>query len=391
MKKLNKKVCVSTGSRGDYDLLKPIIKKLYLSKKFKVNTVITGSHLMPNYNNISLFKKDKIFINKRIKIKYSDDSNSSILKYISEGIKKFDKLFTNENYNFLLVLGDRYEIYSAVISAYFNKIPIAHLSGGEVTEGAYDEAIRHSITKFSSFHFVANKLYKKRVEQLGENTKYIYNVGSTGVENLNNFSLMEKAKIEKKLNFSFKHKNYLITFHPVTFEKDYGIKDFKIILDYFSGKKNLGIIFTLPNTDTNNYKIISLIKKFVKKNKNSAYFKFLGREDYFSTIKYINAVIGNSSSGISEVPSLKKPTINIGLRQKGRIQSKSVISIEKLNRIKFNKAIKKVESKKFIKLIKKTKNPYYKKNTTKNIIKILEKLNFNDLYIKRFVDLKDRK
>ncbi len=391
MKKLNKKVCVITGSRGDYDLLKPIIKKLYLSKKFKVNTVITGSHLMPNYNNISLFKKDKIFINKRIKIKYSDDSNSSILKYISEGIKKFDKLFTSENYNFLLVLGDRYEIYSAVISAYFNKIPIAHLSGGEVTEGAYDEAIRHSITKFSSFHFVANKLYKKRVEQLGENTKYIYNVGSTGVENLNNFSLMEKAKIEKKLNFSFKHKNYLITFHPVTFEKDYGIKDFKIILDYFSGKKNLGIIFTLPNTDTNNYKIISLIKKFVKKNKNSVYFKFLGREDYFSTIKYINAVIGNSSSGISEVPSLKKPTINIGLRQKGRIQSKSVISIEKLNRIKFNKAIKKVESKKFIKLIKKTKNPYYKKNTTKNIIKILEKLNFNDLYIKRFVDLKDRK
>ena len=203
MKKLDKKICILTGSRGDYDLLKPVIKKLYLSKKFRVNTVVTGSHLIKNYSNIPLFKKDKILINKRVKIKYRSDSNSSILKYISEGIKKFDKLFSKEKYDLLLVLGDRYEIYSAVLSAYFNKLPIAHLSGGEVTEGAYDESIRHSITKFSSFHFVANYLYKKRVEQLGENKKYIYNVGSTGVENLNNFLFIEKQKIEKKLNFLF--------------------------------------------------------------------------------------------------------------------------------------------------------------------------------------------
>ena len=160
MKKLDKKICILTGSRGDYDLLKPIIKKLYSNKKFQVNTIITGSHLINDYSNISLFRKDKISINKKINIKYADDSNSSILRYISEGIKKFDKLFKNNNYNLLLVLGDRYEIYSAVISAYFNKIPIAHLSGGEVTEGAYDEAIRHS-SKFSTLHFVANKLYKK--------------------------------------------------------------------------------------------------------------------------------------------------------------------------------------------------------------------------------------
>ena len=197
MKKLDKKICILTGSRGDYDLLKPIIKKLYSNKKFQVNTIITGSHLINDYSNISLFRKDKISINKKINIKYADDSNSSILRYISEGIKKFDKLFKNNNYNLLLVLGDRYEIYSAVISAYFNKIPIAHLSGGEVTEGAYDEAIRHSITKFSTLHFVANKLYKKRVEQLGENKKYIYNVGSTGVENLQNFPFIKKSIIEK--------------------------------------------------------------------------------------------------------------------------------------------------------------------------------------------------
>ncbi len=387
MKKLDKKICILTGSRGDYDLLKPVIKKLYLSKKFRVNTVVTGSHLIKNYSNIPLFKKDKILINKRVKIKYRSDSNSSILKYISEGIKKFDKLFSKEKYDLLLVLGDRYEIYSAVLSAYFNKLPIAHLSGGEVTEGAYDESIRHSITKFSSFHFVANYLYKKRVEQLGENKKYIYNVGSTGVENLNNFLFIEKQKIEKKLNFLFQKKNYLITFHPVTFQKDYGVKDFKIILDYFTGKKDIGIIFTLPNTDTSNYKIISLIKKFVKKNSNAIYCKFLGRDNYFSIIKNINAVIGNSSSGISEVPSLKKPTINIGLRQKGRIQSKSVVTIEKLSYMKLSKAIKKVDSKEFLKNIKTLKNPYYKKNTTKNICKLLEKIKFNDLYTKKFVDL----
>lgn len=391
MKKLDKKICILTGSRGDYDLLKPIIKKLYSNKKFQVNTIITGSHLINDYSNISLFRKDKISINKKINIKYADDSNSSILRYISEGIKKFDKLFKNNNYNLLLVLGDRYEIYSAVISAYFNKIPIAHLSGGEVTEGAYDEAIRHSITKFSTLHFVANKLYKKRVEQLGENKKYIYNVGSTGVENLQNFPFIKKSIIEKKLNFSLKQKNYLITFHPVTFEKDYGIKDFKIILNYFSGRKDIGIIFTLPNTDTNNFKIINLIKKFAKKNNNSSYFKFLGRENYFSIIKHVNAVIGNSSSGISEVPSLKKPTINIGLRQKGRIQCRSVITIENLTKNKLENAIKKTDSKKFLKDIKKLKNPYYKKNSTKNIIKILEKVDFNNLNIKKFIDLKEKK
>ena len=158
--------------------------------------------------------------------------------------------------------------------------------------------------------------------------------------------LLKKSIIEKKLNFSLKQKNYLITFHPVTFEKDYGIKDFKIILNYFSGRKDIGIIFTLPNTDTNNFKIINLIKKFVKKNNNSSYFKFLGRENYFSIIKHVNAVIGNSSSGISEVPSLK--TYNkYRFKTKGRIQCRSVITIENLTKNKLENAIKKTDSKNF--------------------------------------------
>ncbi len=388
MKKLNKKIAVITGSRGDFDLLKPIIKKLYRSRKFKVYTVVTGSHLIKAYQNKKLFKNDLIKINKKIHIKYSGDNTSSILNYFSDGIKKFNKYYTKLKPDIVLVLGDRYEIFSAVVSAYFDRIPIAHVSGGEITQGALDDGIRHSITKLSSIHFVTNKIYANRVQQLGENKKNIHVVGSTSVEDINKIKFYSKKEIKNEINYNFKRKNFLITFHPVTLEKNYGLKDFKTILKYFSNKHHIGIIFTLPNTDTKNYKIISLIKTFVQKNKNSYFFKYLGKQTYFSIIKNFDCVIGNSSSGISEVPSLKIPTINIGTRQKGRIMASSVINIKRLSIKSLDNAIKKIETVKFNKALLKSKNPYYKNNTTKNIIKILERVNFENINYKKFVDLK---
>jgi len=382
-----KNICIITGGRSDYDLLKPIIKKLQISKYFTIKVVATGSHFIKNQNTFKNIEKDGIKINFKIKLKYKNDSNSSVLNFLADGIKSFNYLFKKEKFDTILVLGDRYEIFSAVISASFYRIPIIHLSGGEVTEGAIDEPIRHSITKFSSFHFVSNILYKNRVKQLGENPKNIFNVGSTSVENIKNLNLYNKNEIEKKLKLKFSKENYLVTFHPVTFKLDYGVSDFKVLLSYLSKKANSTIIFTLPNSDTNNFKIINLIKKFVRLNKNSKYFSALGKKNYFSVIKNMDAVIGNSSSGYSEVPSFKKPTIDLGTRQKGRIAATSVINLESVNKKNLKKAFKKINSYKFKKILFKTRNPYFKKNTTDNIINILKKLDLRKTSKKEFLDI----
>ncbi len=388
MTKSNKKICIITGGRADYDLLKPLMEKLKVSKNFNLKIAATGSHFLKNQNTYKKIKKDGLKINYKIKINYKDDTNSSILNFLADGIKKFNNLFKKEKFNAILVLGDRYEIFSAVISASFYRIPIIHLSGGEVTEGAIDESIRHSITKFSSYHFVAHSSYKNRVKQLGENPKNIFTVGGTGVEDIYKINLLSKKEIEKKFKFKFGKENYLVTFHPVTFEPDYGINQLKVLLYFLSKKKEATIIFTLPNSDINNYKIINLIKNFVNTNKKSRYFLSLGKKNYFSIIKHINAVVGNSSSGLSEVPSFKKPTINLGNRQKGRISTNSVINIDHVNMTNLKKAFDKINRRDFKRKLIKVKNPYFQKNTSKKIINILNKLNLKKTNLKKFNDLK---
>ena len=333
MIKLNnrlKKIFIITGSRSDYDLLKPIIIKLKNSKKFSVNVVATGSHFVKGHDTFKQIERDNIKINIKIKIKYKGDKESEILNFFAESIESFNNLFKRKKPDGILVLGDRYEIFSSVISASFYRIPIIHLSGGEVTEGAIDEPIRHSISKFSSLHFVTNSLYKKRLMQLGEDPKSIFYVGSTGAEKINKLQLLGKKDIKNKLGFSLREKNYLVTFHPVTFQSDYGINDFKILLNFLLKKKKDGIIFTLPNADVSNLKIRKMIKKFVNKHKYAKYYTSLGKINYLSFVKNVDFVIGNSSSGLSEVPSLKKTTINLGIRQAGRIFAKSIINVQEV-------------------------------------------------------------
>ena len=204
MKKLNKSILIITGSRGDYDILKPIIKKIKKSKKITIKTIVTGAHLIPAYSNLKIFKDDNVKIDQKIKIKYSGDKSNSILNFISDGIKKFTLCLNKYKPDMILILGDRYEIFSAAISAYYKRIPIAHISGGEVTRGSYDDAIRHSITKLSSLHFVANKIYANRVMQLGEDPKNIHIVGNTNLEDLEVLKFYKRKEIEKKINFNFK-------------------------------------------------------------------------------------------------------------------------------------------------------------------------------------------
>jgi GDP/UDP-N,N'-diacetylbacillosamine 2-epimerase (hydrolysing) len=372
---MKKKLCVITGSRAEYDLLKPIIKKISKDKIFKLSVIVTGSHLSKKFG--STYKeiiKDNIKIEKKLHILGKKDDAETICKSISLGINQFSRYLKKNQYDFILVLGDRYEILSFVISAAFFKIPIIHFSGGEKSSGSIDDSVRHAITKFSKFHFVSHPIYKKRVIQLGENPNRVFYVGSTSPENIKKEKLFNKKKLEKELNFSFKKKNFIITYHPVTYEKNSGIENFKILLKVLADLKNIGMIFTLPNSDINNSDFYSEIKKFVKKNNNSKYFTSLGRKKYFSCIAHSDLVVGNSSSGIIEVPSFNKPTLNLGIRQNGRVGANSIINCEKVSEKNIVKSLEKLKSKKFKRNLKNVKNPYEKLNTSNNILKILKKI-----------------
>jgi len=388
MKKKN--IGVITGSRAEYDLLKPIIKELKKKNFCKLSLIVTGSHLSKKFGfTYKKIIKDKIKIDKKINIlDKKNDDEKSICFAISRGISKFANIFQKNKYDFILVLGDRFEILSTVVSAAFFKIPIIHISGGEISTGSIDDSVRHVITKLSSYHFVSHKIYKDRVIQLGEDPNRVFDVGSTGPENIKNEKLLNKIELQKEMNFIFKKENFLITYHPVTYERDYGAKNFKILLKVLSNFKKIGLIFTMPNSDIKNNTFHKMIEGFVKKNKNSKYFMSLGSKKYFSCVNNIDIVIGNSSSGLIEIPSFKKPTLNLGKRQNGRISPKSVIDCENITERGIISAIKKIKSKKFQKLLKTIKNPLEKKNSTSKIIKILTRITRQKNKEKIFYDLK---
>ena len=383
------KICTITGSRAEFFLLKNLIIKLQNDYKIKHDLLVTGSHNLKFFGNtIKDIKNSGISIKSTIDLDIKGEKSNDIAKYLSTGVRKFSKKFFNIKPDLVLVLGDRYEIFSAVIAAYLHNIPIGHIYGGEKTLGSLDEGVRHSITKLSNLHFVSTKEYFNRVKQLGENQKFIYEVGSLGVESIRNYKKFSKKYIEKKLNLKFDKKNILMTFHPETTKtKKENIFNLKKCINCLKRLKDTSIIITLPGADQN-YKIITKnLENFKKKNKNVYLFKSLGHDYYFSICKIVDLMIGNSSSGIIEMPSFKKVTINLGSRQKGRIQSKSVINV-KFDERKILSAIKKAYSLKFLKQLQKTNNPYEKKNSSDNIIKVLRQINFTKLKTKEFFDYK---
>jgi GDP/UDP-N,N'-diacetylbacillosamine 2-epimerase (hydrolysing) len=380
-----KKIAVITGSRADYDLLYNIIVLIKRSKKLKLQLFVTGAHLKKKYGlSVNQIIRDGFKIKDRINILQNSDTPYSVLNSISSGIRNFSLSFQKNLPDLLLVLGDRYEIFSAVISAAHLKIPIAHISGGEASEGSIDESIRHSITKFSHYHFVANKLYENKVVQMGENPKTVFEVGGLGIDNIKNISFLKKKQIEKDLNFKFMKKNILLTYHPVTYlneKKNYlELKNTLKAIDYFH---DFGIIITFPNADFYNQKIIDTLINYSKKNKNAKLYKYLGREKYLSCLKEVDVVVGNSSSGITEAPFLGTPTINIGIRQDGRAKSASVIDTSAIPHL-IVKNIKKALSKEFREKIVNQKSFYGNGFACKKIVKIIEKKIKKDVLIKKF-------
>jgi GDP/UDP-N,N'-diacetylbacillosamine 2-epimerase (hydrolysing) len=384
---IKKSICVVTGSRAEYDQLFWLLKLLKKDKKIILNLIVSGTHLEKKYGfTYSKIKEDGFEKNIKIKLFIKGDKASDINDLVSLGVRLFSKRLKKIKPDLVILLGDRYEVFSAAIAASFLNIPIAHLNGGEITAGAFDEWIRHSITKMSSLHFVANKKYKKRVIQLGENPKKVFNVGGLSSDNVYKTNLISKNEIEKLFNFQFKKRNLLITYHPVTLENNSAKKDFAEILKTIKSQKDTLAIFTFPNADTNNKIIIKMIKKFSKNNKNAVFFTSLGRVKYLSILKNCDAIIGNSSSGLLEAPYLEVGTVNIGDRQLGREKTKNIIDCKPINK-EILKALKKIFTNKNRNKHIQLKKHYGEGNTAENIYKILKK-KLSDIQIKKvFYDL----
>ncbi len=383
----SKKICVITGSRAEYGLLKNLLIRLNNNRKFNVKLIVTGSHLSGKYGyTLSNIKKDNLKIEKKINLNLKKDDSIGLANSISLGLNKFVKTFEKLKPDLILVLGDRFEIYTSALAALLCRIPISHIHGGELTEALLDDVFRHSITKMSHIHFAANQIYSKRIIQLGENPKTVFNVGGLGVDSIKKQKIFNKSELEKYLKLKFLKNSILVTFHPETLNKKSTKKNFNELLKALKRIKKTTIIFTMPNHDIDSSIIYTLILNFVKKNKDVYFFKSLGQKVYYSCCKHIDCMVGNSSSGLLEMPSFKKYSINLGDRQKGRIKAASVINCKfSSNEIfkKINYALNKKNQSK----IRGVKNPYGFGGASKKIASILERIKFEKIVNKKFYDI----
>ena len=384
-----RKICVVTGTRAEYGLLYWLMKEIKADNDLQLQIIATGMHLSPEFGLTYKQIEKEFKIDKKIEMLLSSDTPIGISKSMGLAQISFAESFEELKPDIIVVLGDRYEIFSAVSAAMIARIPIAHLHGGETTEGAFDESIRHSITKMSHLHFTATNEYKNRVIQLGENPQRVFNVGGMGIENIKRLKLLSKEEFEKSIDFKLNKKSILVTFHPVTLENSTAKDQFQELLDAIDELDDTSIIFTKANSDTDGRVINQMIDEYVSKNINkSVGFTSLGQLRYLSALQYINAVVGNSSSGLAEAPSFNIGTINIGDRQKGRIKADSVIDC-KPSKNSIQQAFIKLFTKEFQKSLKTNKNPYGDGCASQEIIKVIKELDLKNILKKSFYDSKE--
>ena len=383
-----RKICVVTGTRAEYGLLRWLMDGINKSTKLDLQIVATGMHLSPEFGlTYQEIENDGFKIDKKIEMLLSADTPSSISKSTGLGLIGFADVFYELNPDIVIVLGDRYEVLAASLAAMFENIPIAHIHGGETTAGAFDEAIRHSITKMSWWHFVAADEYEKRVIQLGENPKRVYNVGGLGVDAISKTKLLSKKELMEKTGIKFGEKNLLITYHSVTLENKTSQQDFKSLLDVLSEIKDIYLIFTMPNADSDGRIIEKMINDFVfNQSERSISFTSMGSLNYLSTLQYVDGVVGNSSSGLAEAPTFKIGTINIGDRQKGRLKAESVIDCEPTKK-SIKLAIDKLYGHKFQKNLHSVQNLYGNGDAIEKIMSILSNKPIPEDMKKDFYDL----
>ncbi|MCA1012698.1 UDP-N-acetylglucosamine 2-epimerase [Halobacillus halophilus] len=324
-----RKICIVTGTRAEYGLLYWLMRLLKEDKSYILQVAATGMHLSPEFGlTYQTIEEDGFSIDEKIEILLSSDTPVGIAKSMGLGTIGFAEAFQRLKPDLVVLLGDRFELLAAAQAALVARIPIAHLCGGDTTEGAFDESIRHSITKMSHLHFVTTAPCKQRVEQMGENPDCIFQVGYPGLDYIRKMPRMTKQELAEELDFIFYDKNLMITFHPVTLEKSAARAQCEELLNALDelDEKETGLIFTMPNADTEGRAIMEQLLKFVHKKKNAKVYTSLGQLRYLNTLRHVDMVVGNSSSGLSEAPSFHIPTINIGDRQKGRMQADSVIN-----------------------------------------------------------------
>ena len=383
-----KKVTVVTTSRADYGIFYPLLKEFSNDDELNLELLISGSHLSKDYGNtFSEIKADGIkkysLIDVLKKTTFGSNQQSLI---VSETIKKFSEYFSANKPDIIVLLGDRFEVLGVAISALLNKIPIAHIHGGEKTVGAIDDSLRHSITKLSHLHFVSCDDYKKRVEQLGEDPNNIFSVGSLGVQNILTTKILPRNELKQTLKIRNEEGIFLVSYHPTTLSTYSTQKELEILLSVVREHKNKNIIFTGSNIDVGGADINNTFKAEVSKQFNCYYFNSLGRKLFLSLMYHCELLIGNSSSGIIEAPSFKKPVINIGIRQKGRVRAKNIIDVE-LNREQIRLAIVKATSDGFKKQLEHVRNPYEKENVSKTIVKIIKSVSLDRILYKNFIDI----
>lgn len=372
---MKKTISVLTATRAEYGLLASVIKRLRQDENFDVQVVVTGMHLSPEFGlTYQEIEQDGIPISKKIEILMSSDTPVAISKAMGLAMISFAEYFDEVKPDALLVLGDRYETLAVCCAAMNACIPVFHLYGGETTEGAIDEAVRHSITKMSYLHFTSTEKYRKRVIQLGESPERVYNVGALGVENVLTVPLLTKEELGKTLDFSLSKPYVVVTFHPVTLEAGGVEVQCRELLKVFDHRSDLNYIITKANADAEGRVINQMLEEYASEHADRvAIFDSLGMRRYLSAVKYSFAVMGNSSSGIVEVPSFRVPTINIGNRQRGRIQAKSVINCEPRHE-SIENALKLMETRDFREEVTNVTNPYEKRETSTRIVAIIQQV-----------------
>jgi len=383
---MSRKICIITGTRAEYGLLRWLMHDIDDDPDLTLQIIATGMHLSPEFGlTYHEIEKDGFRIDRKVEMLTSSDTPVGIAKSMGLGLIGFADALHELSPDLLVVLGDRFEIFSAVSAALVARIPVAHLHGGETTEGAFDEHLRHSITKMSHLHFVATEEYRRRVIQLGEQPEQVYLVGGLGIDAIARLKLLDRAELEAALKFEFGLKNLLITFHPVTLEAATAVEQMAELLAALENLADTHLIFTLPNADTGGRQLIEIVKQFVARNVNARAFTSLGQLRYLSCIAQVDGVVGNSSSGLTEVPYFKKGTINIGDRQRGRLQATSVINC-KPTRKDITTALKKLYDADFQASLEQTKSPYGEGGASEKVMSIIKHTSTTHLLKKSFFD-----
>ena len=383
---MKQKLCFITGSRAEYGLLKPLMERVKADKNYTFQLIVSGSHLLSLFGNTyKEILNDNFKIDAKVKISTNTNTPLNVASATGETVIGISKELERLKPDLVILLGDRYEMLAAAIASHLMSVPVAHIHGGEITEGSLDDAMRHAITKLSLIHFTATEAYRKRVLQMGEEHHRVFNVGSLGIENYSKVKFLGKRALEQKMGILLEKPLAVVTFHPATRESINTSKQVQALIKALDSIPQMQLVITYPNADAGAREIIDKMERYVSGRENAFIYKNLGTLNYLSLLKYTDIVIGNSSSGIIEVPSYGIPTINIGERQQGRIAAKSVIHTQaKENEIK--KAIQKALKPSFRATCKLVANPYDNGLASKNIITILHKFkNFRTIE-KKFID-----